>query len=84
VVHDAVCGGQDNVSESTRRKDILNPLLEVLRGTVSEARRGGGKGLTPTLQSNLGETTPHLLIRPIRFTTILPERWSSRISNSPM
>jgi hypothetical protein len=47
VVHDAVCGGQDNVSESTRRKDILNPLLEVLWGTASEARRGGGQGTHP-------------------------------------
>lgn len=34
--------------------------------------------------SNRGEMTPHLLRRPVRFTTTLPERWSSTISNSPM
>jgi len=31
-----------------------------------------------------GEITPVLLRRPFSWTTILPERWSSMISNSPM
>merc|ERR1719244_15551 len=34
--------------------------------------------------SNLGEMTPHLLSLPVRFTTILPDLWSSTTSNSPM
>lgn len=31
-----------------------------------------------------GEMTPVLLRRPLSWTTILPERWSSTSSNSPM
>lgn len=34
--------------------------------------------------SNRGEITPHLLRRPVKLTTTLPERWSSTISNSPI
>lgn len=34
--------------------------------------------------SNLGEMTPHLFNLPVRFTTILPDLWSSTISNSPI
>ena len=34
--------------------------------------------------SNRGLMTPHLLSRPLRKTTILPARWSSTISNSPI
>lgn len=40
--------------------------------------------LTLTATSNLGEMTPHLLIRPISSTTIFPDLWSSMTSNSPM
>lgn len=36
------------------------------------------------LTSKRGEMTPHLMSRPVRLTTILPARWSSTISNSPM
>lgn len=38
--------------------------------------------LTPT--SNRGEMTPVLLMRPISSTMILPDRWSSTTSNSPI
>ena len=31
-----------------------------------------------------GEMTPVLFKRPLSWTTILPDRWSSMISNSPM
>ena len=36
------------------------------------------------LMSNLGEMTPTLFNRPVRFTTIFPPLWSSTTSNSPM
>ena len=31
---------------------------------------------------NRGEMTPHLLIRPLSWMTILPDRWSSMISKA--
>ena len=34
--------------------------------------------------SYLGLITAHLFRRPLRWTTIFPDRWSSMISNSPM
>merc|ERR1719370_2518240 len=40
--------------------------------------------MSPMPMSNLGEMTPHLLRRPVRFTTIFPDLWSSTTSNSPM
>ena len=33
--------------------------------------------MSPMAMSNLGEMTPHLLRRPVRLTTILPDLWSS-------
>ena len=39
---------------------------------------------TVVLQSKRGEMTPHLFMRPVSWTTIFPERWSSSTSNSPI
>lgn len=67
VVHDTGGGGQDDVTELTRGKELDNPLLHVAE-----------------LDVVAGEMTPVLLRRPLSWTTILPLRWSSTSSNSPM
>ena len=38
VVHDARAGGEDNVAELTRRKQLDNPLLEVYQGHIVARR----------------------------------------------
>lgn len=38
VVHDAEGGGQDNMTETTSREDVLHPLLDILDLHI-EARR---------------------------------------------
>ena len=38
MIHNAICGGEDKVSEPTRREDILHPLLNFVRSDI-ETRR---------------------------------------------
>ena len=40
--------------------------------------------ISTILMLKRGEMTPHLFNLPLSWITILPERWSSMISNSPM
>lgn len=42
VVHDSSTGGEDNVTELTRRKELDNPLLQVLEGHVVAGRDDTG------------------------------------------
>jgi hypothetical protein len=37
VIHDTVSSGKHNMSETTRRKDILNPLLDVLHSSIEKS-----------------------------------------------
>ena len=46
--------------------------------------RGANDHRLSQAASNLGEITPHLLMRPMSSTTTFPARWSSIISKSPM
>ena len=38
VIHNAICGSEDKVAKSTRRKDVLHPLLNLVRCDI-KARR---------------------------------------------
>ena len=71
------------MAEATGRKNVVNPLFNVLKYTnkhtiklvhCNKHKLDKHNRLTPTLQSKRGEITPHLLRRPIRLMTILPLR----------
>ena len=55
---------------------------------IPNERAGSNKlthfSISVDLMLKRGEITPVLLRRPLSWMTILPERWSSMISNSPM
>ena len=70
VVHDTSGGGQDNVTELTGGKELGSPLLEV-------TELDGVAGVDDTTLVETGGIKVSLM-------TILPERWSSTSSNSPM
>jgi hypothetical protein len=88
VVHDTSRGGEDDISELTRGEKLDNPLLEVTELDVVAG--GDDTSLVETIfrQSVLYPTTSVWCgkgtNRPLSWTTILPERWSSISSNSPM
>ena len=88
MVHDTGRGGEDDVSELTRGEELDNPLLEVAELDVVAG--GDDTSLVETIfrQSALHPTTwvwcGKGTNRPLSWTTILPERWSSISSNSPM
>lgn len=85
VVHDTGRGGKDDVSELTGRKELDNPLLEVAELDVVAG--GDNTGLVEAILSSALYPTKNFkknTNRPVSWTTILPERWSSISSNSPM
>lgn len=89
VVHDTGRGGQDNVTELTGGKELGSPLLEV---TELDGVAGvDNTTLVETEGMNVSSMFSWRLMdvivntyRPLSWMTILPERWSSTSSNSPM
>jgi hypothetical protein len=86
VVHDSSRGGEDDVAELTRWEQLDDPLLEVTELDVVAG--GDDTGLVDPefnrqwlRQVVLGKMRIYL---PLSWTTILPLRWSSTSSNSPM
>lgn len=88
VVHDAGGGGQDDETELTRRKELDDPLLHVAeldvvagRDDTSLVEAGAMSVAVLTRQRKLVDCDTY---RPFSWMTILPLRWSSTSSNSPM
>jgi hypothetical protein len=90
VVHDTSGGGEDDVSELTGRKELDDPLLElteldVVAGaddtSLVEAGENYGISISLEVRHEFGKRETY---RPLSWITILPERWSSTSSNSPM
>lgn len=87
VVHDTSGGGQDDVAELTRGEELGGPLLEVteldgVAGVDDTALvETGGKYISMNSRDSRQCYGTH---RPFSWMTILPERWSSTSSNSPM
>jgi len=85
VVHDTGRGGKDNVTELTRWKELDNPLLEVTELNV--VARADDTGLVEAGNMlDIGSLCKYNCntYRPLSWMTILPLRWSSTSSNSPM
>lgn len=85
VVHDTSGGGKDDVTELTGWEELDNPLLEVTELDV--VAWADDTGLVQATQ--MSAISPHWLrrfntYRPLSWMTILPLRWSSTSSNSPM
>lgn len=86
MVHDTGRGGEDDVSELTRGEELDNPLLEVTELNVVAG--GDDTSLVEAVSWSV-YSFPTIIgrketNRPLSWTTILPERWSSISSNSPM
>jgi nitrogen regulatory protein PII len=87
VVHDTGRGGEHDVAELTRGKQLDNPLLQVTELDV--VARADDTSLVEAIVaaisygSNISQTKKGTY-RPLSWTTILPLRWSSISSNSPM
>lgn len=87
VVHDTSGGGQDDVTELTGGKELGSPLLHV-------TELDGVAGVDDTTLVETGQDVRMVkqirksvvvkTYRPFSWMTILPERWSSTSSNSPM
>lgn len=80
---------EDQVTERTGGQEQVDPGLDLSELDVEAARtkrlvscEQGNQ--STTVVTHRGEMTPHLLMRPLSWTTILPERWSSISSNSLM
>ena len=87
VVHDASGGGQDDETELTRGEQLDNPLLEITELDVVAG--ADDTGLVETVHAKPSVFNPISSIRrkpyrPLSWMTILPARWSSISSNSPM
>ena len=84
VVHDTSRGCEDNVSELTRWQELDNPLLEI--GEADVVSWGDDTGLVQAVQRVSRSSSDRCdgSYRPFSWMTILPERWSSTSSNSPM
>ncbi len=85
VVHDAGGGGEDDVAELTRGQELDDPLFHVAELHV--VARADDTGLVEAGEVSVCATTgvqwsnDH---RPFSWITILPLRWSSTSSNSPI
>lgn len=86
VVHDTRGGGQDDVAELTRGKELGSPCLELTE--LDGVARVDDTTLVETasilVQSDQQPRSRLNTYRPFSWMTILPERWSSTSSNSPM
>ena len=83
---------------SNHKKQLLTCFLrasswsmipaEVVKIILPNERAGNKSApqfsIASTVMLKRGEMTPHLFKRPLSWMTILPPRWSSTISNSPM
>lgn len=87
VVHDTGRGGQNHVAELTRGQQTDGPLLKVGQLDVVAGRNNTSLvEAVKLLDANLNfeKVIRQYTYRPMSWTTILPERWSSTSSNSPM
>jgi hypothetical protein len=86
VVHYTSRGSEHDVSELTGRQQLDDPLLEL--GQADVVPGGDNASLVETIitesQHQLSMEGGGHLYRPFNCITILPERWSSTSSNSPM
>lgn len=87
VVHDTSRGGEDDIAELTGRQKLDNPLLE-----LGETDVVAGRDDTALVQAtdsvsdqlSMSGWEKEVTDRPLSWTTILPLRWLSTSSNSPM
>ena len=86
MVHDSSRCCQDDIPELTRRQQLDDPLLKVRYSNVVSGRDDAG--LVDTIAeiscSEWESTGGESMYRPLSWITILPDRWSSTSSNSPM
>ena len=84
VVHDTSRGCEDDVSKLTGRKELDDPLLEI--GKANVVSWGDDTSLVEaTKYVRSGNDSEYgRAYRPFNWMTILPDRWSSTSSNSPM
>lgn len=86
--HDTSGGGEDDVAELTGREELDNPLLELAEAdVVAGADDTNLVEAGEQLASHASRCAFHVVRnthRPLSWTTILPDRWSSTCSNSPM
>lgn len=83
VVEDTGGGGKDDVSELTRREQLDDPLLEITElDVVAGVDDTSLVDLCIVSRVRVEERGVHT--RPLSWMTILPLRWSSTSSNSPM
>lgn len=90
VVHNTGRGGEDDVAELTRGQKLDSPFLE-----LTELNGVAGVDNTALVETICDKVRIHIFLksfpmkgrytnRPLSWMTILPERWSSTSSNSPM
>ena len=86
LVHDAGRGGEDDVAELTGGKELDNPLLELVEADVVAGRDDTAlvEAANTVSKGNSIRSFVPGTHRPLSWTTILPERWSSISSNSPI
>ncbi len=86
--HDTSGGGEDDVAKLTGREELDNPLLELAEADVvagaddtNLVEAGEPLASRASISAFYVVRNTH---RPLSWTTILPDRWSSTCSNSPM
>jgi len=91
VVHDTGGGGEDDITELTGGEKLDNPLLELGETDVEAGRDDPAlvEAVSHVLVCSPSRTRDGMYrasrtYRPLSWTTILPDRWSSTSSNSPM
>lgn len=85
MVHDTGRGGENNVTELTRWEKLDDPLLEICEADVVSG--GDDTSLVEAeeeISQSIKDKGEVLSYRPFNWMTILPDRWSSTSSNSPM
>ena len=85
MVHNTSRGGQDHIAKLTSREQLDNPLLHVGQPNIvagGDDTRLVEAALVVSVPSFSRRASP--TYRPFSWTTILPLRWSSTSSNSPM
>jgi len=84
MIHDTGRCCEDDISKLTRWEELDNPLLEI--GEADVVTGGDDTSLVEAVKE-LAMTSMvrgQNSYRPFNWMTILPERWSSTSSNSPM
>ncbi len=84
MIHDTSGGSEDDVSELTRWQELNNPFLEVTELNVVAGADDTGLVNAVILLDRSLRRGVLMSYRPLSWMTILPLRWSSTSSNSPM